>query len=268
MGGAREKVAFLGAGAVSEALVGGALAGGLDPGAVWVTARSRDHVDALSASHGVRGTTDNAAAASEAGIVVLAVPAAGVAQVLDEIAGRLRDGAVVVSLADGVPLAELEERLPEGVGAARAMPSLTARAGEGLTLLTPGASCSAAQADAAAGLFERSGKVVRVAEEQHAVLGPLSSGGPAYVLYLAEAMIEAGAVRGVPRDLARELVTQVLTGTAAWLREDSREVATLREKVCAPGGAGIRRIAALDRHAVRAAVVSALGDAPPGLTPG
>lgn len=42
----------------------------------------------------------------------------------------------------------------------------------------------------------------------------------------------------------------------------------LREKVCAPGGAGIRRIAALDRHAVRAAVVSALGDAPPGLSPG
>ncbi|MFJ8876464.1 pyrroline-5-carboxylate reductase family protein [Streptomyces albidoflavus] len=120
VGGAREKVAFLGAGAVSEALVGGALAGGLDPGQVWVTARSREHVDALSASHGVRGTTDNAAAAAEAGIVVLAVPAAGVAQVLDEIAGRLRDGAVVVSLADGVPLAELEERLPEGVGAARA----------------------------------------------------------------------------------------------------------------------------------------------------
>ncbi|MGW1110441.1 hypothetical protein ACWD44_04880 [Streptomyces albidoflavus] len=41
-----------------------------------------------------------------------------------------------------------------------------------------------------------------------------------------------------------------------------------REKVCAPGGAGIRRVAALDRHAVRAAVVSALGDAPPGLSPG
>ena len=189
------------------------------------------------------------------------------AAVLDEVAGRLREGAVVVSLADGVPLAELEERLPEGVGAARALPSLTAQAGEGLTLLTPGASCSAAQADAAAGLFERSGDVVRVAEEQHAVLGPLSSGGPAFVLYLAEAMVEAGAVRGVPRDLARALVTQVLTGSAAWLRADGREVATLREKVCAPGGAGIRRIAALDRHGVRAAVVSALGDAPPGLSP-
>ncbi|WP_234363954.1 pyrroline-5-carboxylate reductase dimerization domain-containing protein [Streptomyces sp. WAC00288] len=106
---------------------------------------------------------------------------------------------------------------------------------------------------------------MRVAEEQHAVLGPLSSGGPAHVLYLAEAMIEAGTVRGIPRDLARELVTQVLTGSAAWLRADSREVATLREKVCAPGGAGIRRIAALDRHAVRAAVVSALGGAPPDL---
>ncbi|MFJ6493682.1 pyrroline-5-carboxylate reductase family protein [Streptomyces californicus] len=265
MGGARQAVAFLGAGAVSEALIAGALAGGLKPGDVWVTARDQKHLDAVSAAHGVRGTTDNAAAAAEAGIVVLALPAVAVTGVLEEVAGRLRDGAVVVSLADGVPLAELEQRLPEGAGAARAMPSLTAQVGEGLTLLTPGASCSAAQGDAVAAFFERSGKVVRVAEEQHAVLGPLSSGGPAYVLYLAEAMIEAGTVRGIPRYLARELVTQALTGSAAWLRADSREVATLREKVCAPGGAGIRRIAALDRHAVRAAVVSALGGAPPNV---
>ncbi|MFJ4714539.1 pyrroline-5-carboxylate reductase [Streptomyces sp. NPDC088785] len=262
MGTARRTVAFLGTGTMGEALLTGALAGGLDPSDMWVTARSQDHVDALTSSYAVHGTTDNATAAANAQVVVLAVPPAGLTDILAEIAGRLEEGAVVVSLADGITLADLEDLLPDGVAAARAMPSLTASVGHGLTLLTPGASCSTAQAETVTRFFERSGKVLRIAEDQHAVLSPLSSGGPAYVFYLADAMIEAGAVRGVPRDLARELITQVLTGSAAWLRADSAEVATLREKVCAPGGTGIRRIAALDRHAVRAAVVSALTQEP------
>ncbi|MEU6123896.1 pyrroline-5-carboxylate reductase [Streptomyces sp. NPDC047123] len=264
MSTARDTVAFLGTGTMGEALLTGALAGGLDPDDVWITARSQEHVDALTASYAVHGTTDNATAASNARLVVLAVPPEHLTDVLAEIAGQTQDGAVIVSLADGITLADMEALLPHGVAAARAMPSLTARVGHGLTLLTPGSSCSDAQADAVTGLFERSGRVLRIAEDQHEVLSPLSSGGPAYVFYLADAMIEAGAVRGIPRDLARELVTEVITGSAAWLRADTDEVATLREKVCAPGGTGVRRIATLDRLAVRAAVVSALTQAPEG----
>lgn len=250
--------AFLGAGTMGEALLAGSLAGGLAARDVRVSSRRQSRVDDLARSYGVRGTTDNAEAVAGARIVVLAVPPPQVAGLLAEIAGRLRDDAVVVSLADGVALAELESGLPRGAGAVRAMPSLTARAGHGLTLVTFGGGCDERQADEVTALFARSGEVIRVEEAQHAVLGPLSSGGPAYFFYVADAMIEAGAVRGIPRGLARRLVAQAMAGSAAWLRDGDEDAAALRAKVCAPGGAGIRRIAELDERAVRAALVAAL----------
>ncbi len=256
----RTTIALLGAGTMGQALLVGSLAGGLAPEDVWVSARRPEHVERIVDVHGVHGTTDNARAAEQADPVVLA---AGPAQVLDivaEISGHLREGAVVVSIADGIALADLEGRLPAHVGAARALPSITAQAGHGLTLLTPGASCTTAQIDAVTSLFARSGEVLHVEEEQHAVLGPLSSGGPAHLLYVADAMIEAAAVRGIPRDLGRRIVQQVMAGTAAWLEQSDEDAAVLRADVCAPGGAGIRRIATLDERAVRAALVAALTD--------
>ncbi|MFT4048818.1 MAG: pyrroline-5-carboxylate reductase [Solirubrobacterales bacterium] len=258
MSTAPKTVALLGAGTMGEALLKGSLDGGLVAQDVWVTARSRQRVDELIERYGVRGGTDNAAGAAEAQFIVLAVPPGHVAELLAEIADHLRRDAIVVSLADGVSLGDLEEHLPRGLAAARAMPSLTAQVGHGLTLLTTSASCSNEQSAAIGEFFGRSGEVVAVEEEQQAALGPLSSGGPAYFMYVADAMIEAGAMRGIPRDLAREIVTQAMAGSAAWLQHSSEDAAALRAKVTAPGGAGIQRIAELDRRAVRAAFVAAL----------
>ncbi|MGD9695059.1 MAG: pyrroline-5-carboxylate reductase family protein [Thermoleophilia bacterium] len=258
MGTAATTIAILGAGTMGEALLTGSLDGGLAAHDVWVTARSARRVDDLVATYGVHGTTDNARAASGAGIVVLAVPPQNVTDLVAEVADHLGDGAVVVSLADGISLADLEGLLPRGAAAARAMPSLTSRVGHGLTLLTTGDGCTEEQAEAITAFLGRSGEVVRVEEDRQAALGPLSSGGPAYFLYVADAMIEAGAVRGVPRDLARRLVARAMAGSAAWLQDSAEDAAALRAQVTAPGGAGIRRIAELDRRAVRAAFVTAL----------
>ncbi len=251
-------VAILGTGTMGEALLAGSLDGGLAADEVWVTSRTQKRVDDLVATYGVHGTTDNVEAASTARIVVLAVPPSHVSEVIAEVAGHLSDGAVVVSLADAVALADIEDLLPAGVAAVRAMPSLTAQVGHGLTLVTTGDTCTDEQAETVTALLGLSGEVIHVDEDRQAALSPLSSGGPAYFLYVADAMVEAGAMRGIPRDLARRLVTQAMAGSAAWLRDSSEDAAVLRAEVTAPGGAGIRRIAELDRHAVRAAFVTAL----------
>jgi pyrroline-5-carboxylate reductase len=141
-------VAFLGTGTMGEALLKGSLDGGLDTHDVWVTARSQKHVDDLVDTYGAHGTTDNAKAASNARIGDLAVPPRDVPGLIAEVANHLRDDAVVVSLADGIALADLEGHLRDEVVAARAMPSLTAQVGHGLTLLATGDTCTAEQAEA------------------------------------------------------------------------------------------------------------------------
>lgn len=258
MGTTATMVAILGTGTMGEALLKGSLDGGLSARDVWVTARSERRVNDLVEAYGVHGTTDNARAASQARVVVLAVPPQHVAGLIAEVADHLGDDAVVVSLADGIALADLKGFLPREVAFARAMPSLTSQVGNGLTLVTTGDTCGEEQAEAITTFFGRSGEVICVEEDQQAALSPLSSGGSAYFLYVADAMIEAGAMRGVPRDLARRLVARAMAGSAAWLEDSAEDAAVLRAKVTAPGGAGIQRIAELDRRAVRAAFVAAL----------
>ncbi|RLP70173.1 hypothetical protein D9V30_04305 [Mycetocola reblochoni] len=127
------------------------------------------------------------------------------------------------------------------------MPSLAARTGRGVTLLSAAGRCTADQAERARQLLALSGEVLVVPESEQAALAPLSSGGAATVLYLVEAMVEAGAVRGVAREDARAVMAQVLRGAAALMEEDDTELAAIRASICAPGGTGVRRIARLDR---------------------
>ncbi|MGN0097334.1 MAG: pyrroline-5-carboxylate reductase family protein [Corynebacterium sp.] len=254
------KTTFLGAGTMGEALLNGSLTGGVDPDTVTVTSRHRERADQLASTYGVHGTTDTAAAVAEAQLVIVALPPDRVPDTLRSLGDTLRPHTVVVSLADGVTLSDLAEILPDGVGVVRAMPSLTARVGQGLTLLTAHP-CSETQLDDVTSFFSRSGEVLHVEEGQQARLAPLSSGGSAHILYVVDAMVEAAALRGVPRDVARKVMTQTLTGTAALL--DGRgdlAPSQLREQMCAPGGGGIRRIAALDRRGVRSAFLDALTD--------
>lgn len=253
--------AFLGVGAMGEALLAGSLAGGQPVDDVRVTAHSSGRVREVTERYGVVGTTDNAAAVADAAIVVVAVRPDQVTGVLAEISDHVMDHAVVVSLADGISLADLSEALPAGTAVVRAMPSLTTRIGHGLTLLTFGPSCTVQQVEEVTALFARSGEVIAVEEDQQPVLGPVSSGGPAYFFYVADAMVAASEARGVPWETARRLVAQAMAASAAWLQATDEDAADLRAKVCSPGGAGARRMAELDRRGVRAAFIAALGGA-------
>lgn len=244
---------------MGRALLCGSIRGGLDPAHVRLGVRHPDQVRDLADELGVDVHESMAAAADGVDVVVVALPAAPIPSVLHEIAGALAPGALVVSIADGLTLAELESHVPDGVGLVRAMPSLTAWVNAGSALMSTAPSCSDEQRETAEALLRLSSSVLQVDEEEIAAMAPLSSGGPAHLLYVADAMIEAGAIRGVPRDAGRKLLAEALAGAAALLAETSTDPSELRAQFCAPGGAGARRIARLDEHRVRGSFLSALG---------
>jgi pyrroline-5-carboxylate reductase len=251
-------VALIGVGTMGEALLAGALDGGLLPKTLRVQARRRERADELAGRYGVQATTDIAEAVSGAQLVVLAVIPQAVPEVLGEIADHLDEGAVLACIAYGVSLADLQAGLPDHRAVARAMPSLASQVGDGITLLTCSDECTEEQIKAATGFFGRSGTVLRLSEQEQTVLEPLSGGGPAYFFYLAAAMVDAGVGRGIPRPEARRLVADALTGAADWMAASDEEPAALIAKVCTPGGPGSRRMAVLDERGVPAAVKTAL----------
>jgi pyrroline-5-carboxylate reductase len=100
--------------------------------------------------------------------------------------------------------------------------------------------------------------VVRVPESQLDAVTGLSGSGPAYVFLLAEAMIEAGVLNGLPRDVSEQLVRQTLLGAATLLADDTTTPETLRAAVTSPGGTTAAGLAVLEAHGVRAAMLDAV----------
>jgi pyrroline-5-carboxylate reductase len=86
----------------------------------------------------------------------------------------------------------------------------------------------------------------------------LSGSGPAYFFLLAEAMIDAGILLGLPRDLSTELIIQTMVGSAKMLRDTGRHPVELREMVTSPGGTTIAAIRVLESAGVRAAFLDAI----------
>jgi pyrroline-5-carboxylate reductase len=181
-----------------------------------------------------------------------------VPDVLDQIAGRLATGATVISIAAGIGTAALADHLPRGTAVVRVMPNTPALVGQGMSALSAGPDCPPASVDLARRILAAVGEVVEVPESAQDAVTAVSGSGPAYVFHLAESMIEAGVLVGLPRPLAQRLTVQTLLGAATMLRETGDAPAVLRENVTSPGGTTAAALHVLDDAAVRAAIANAV----------
>ncbi len=177
---------------------------------------------------------------------------------LDEIAGDLHPGQLLVSLAAGITTAFIESRVPEGVAVVRVMPNTPALVDEGMAAIAPGSHCDESHLTEAESLMASTGKVLRIPEKQMDAVTAISGSGPAYIFFVVESMIEAGVHLGLPRATATELVVQTLVGSAAMLRETGTHPVVLREQVTSPGGTTASALRELEIHKVRAAFLAAM----------
>jgi pyrroline-5-carboxylate reductase len=252
-----DRVAILGAGVMGETLLSGLIRAGRSPETLMVGERRPHRASELADRYGVR-VAGNREAAAEAQTVVVVVKPQDMGDLIDEIAGELRPGQLVVSLAAGITTAYIESRLPEGVAVVRVMPNTPALVDEGMAAISPGSHCDEAHLAMAEGMLAAVGRVVQVPEAQQDAITAISGSGPAYLFFVVEAMIEAGVHLGLPRPTATELVVQTVVGSAKLLRETGEHPTVLREQVTSPGGTTAAAIRELEDHKVRAAFLTAM----------
>ncbi len=238
---------------MGEALVGGLLAGGRRPADLAVVEPVPGRRQALEARFpGVQVSefpvaADGAVLAVKPGTAVSAARAAGEAG-----CGR------VLSIAAGVTIAALEAALPAATPVVRAMPNTPALIGAGAAAVAGGSAAGEADLAWAEGVLGAVGVVVRVEEALLDAVTGLSGSGPAYVFLVAEALVDAGVLVGLPRELASTLAVQTLLGSARLLAETDDGPEALRAAVTSPGGTTAAGLAALEERAVRAAFLAAV----------
>jgi len=250
------RVAILGCGKIGESLLAGLLSSGSTD--LVVTARRPERAKALHERHGVDTTLSNAEAASGAELVVLAVKPQDFETLLESIRGAVTKKQTVLSVAAAIPTGFIERRLGPEVPVVRAMPNAPATVHEGITGLCAGAHASEQSVELAEQILAHLGPVVRVAEPYMDAVTAVSGSGPAYFALLAEAMIEAGILLGLSREISTQLVVQTMLGTAVLLRDEKMHPVELREAVTSPGGTTIRAIRELEQAGVRAAFLNAI----------
>lgn len=167
----------------------------------------------------------------------------------------------VLSIAAGVTLATLQDALGADIAVVRAMPNTPAVVRAGAAAIAPGASASADDLDWAASILDAVGVVVRVTEDKLDAVTGLSGSGPAYVFLMAESMIEAGVLVGLPRDVAEVLAVQTILGSAQLLESSDEHAAALRAQVTSPGGTTAAGLRALESGGLRASVLDAVAAA-------
>jgi pyrroline-5-carboxylate reductase len=253
------KIAILGAGRIGESLIAGLLSSGWrSPDEIAATARRAERVAELAERHGVAATLSNRDAVAGAALVVISVKPQDIESLLGEVGGLILPEQTVLSVAAAIPTSQIESRLSPGVPVVRAMPNTPSTVHEGIAGLCAGAHAGDENLDLAEDALSHLGAVVRVPESALDAITAVSGSGPAYFALLAEAMIEAGILLGLSREISTQLVIQTMLGTAKQLRDEKMHPVELREMVTSPGGTTIAAIRELETAGVRAAFLNAI----------
>jgi pyrroline-5-carboxylate reductase len=248
------KLQLVGGGRMGEALLTGLLASGwADAADIGVVEKLDDRRDALAQLFpGVTVSSEP----EKADAVVVAVKPDDVEAVCAAI-GAAGCGRVL-SIAAGVTIARLEAALGDETPVVRAMPNTPALVGAGAAAIAPGTHAGDDDLAWAESILAAVGVVVRVPEKLLDAVTGLSGSGPAYVFLVAEALIEAGVLAGLPRDVSVTLASQTLLGAAQLLDQSADGPEALRAAVTSPGGTTAAGLRVLEQRAVRAAFLDAV----------
>ena len=250
-------VAVIGAGKLGELVLSGLLRAGWSPRQLLATTRRPERAAELAERYGIRPVL-NLTAITQADVLAIAVKPQDAGRLLEEWGMKVPPGKLVVSMCAGLPTSFFTERLPGGIPVVRVMTNTPALVDQAMTVLSPGAYATEEHLALAEEIFKPLGKTMRVPEAQQDAVTALSGSGPAYFYLLVEAMIDAGILLGLPRQVAHELIVQTAIGSAVMLRDSGEHPVKLREAVTSPAGTTISAIRELENHGVRAAMLTAL----------
>ncbi len=247
---------FIGCGNMAQAMMKGIIAKGIFvPDQIIASRRNEKALLEVQSELGIQTTTDNREVAEKADIIILAVKPFQFADVIDQIKDLVTTDKLVISIAAGQTIANIEALFGKEVRLVRTMPNTPALVMEGATGMCFNKQIREEDKKTAVELFESFGVVAVVAESMIDIVIGVSGSSPAYVFMFIEAMADAAVADGMPRAQAYQLAAQSVLGSAKMVLETGRHPGELKDMVCSPGGTTIEAVRVLEEKGLRSAVI-------------
>ena len=254
-----KNIGFIGAGNMGGAIIGGILKAGLyKKENICASDLSEALLDKRRKEYGIMTTTDNLEAAKNADILFLAVKPFLLKGVIDQVKAVVKPDALIVSIAAGWTLAQLEEAFGGDCHVVRVMPNTPCMVGEGMAAVFAGKNATADEVEQVRTIFAVQGKAQVLEERLIDAVGAVSGSSPAYVYMFIEAMADAAVKGGMPRKMAYEFAAQSVLGAAKMVLETGLHPGELKDQVCSPAGSTIEAVQVLEAKGMRSAVIDAM----------
>lgn len=252
-------IGFIGAGNMGQAIVGGILKANLIVSDnIILSDLNEKSLDNVRKRHKVNVTTDNKIVAEQADILILAVKPNLYEVVINEIKETVKADAIVVSIAAGKSIKDVESLFERDLKVVRVMPNTPALVGEGMSALCVNNVVTEDEMKDIITIFESFGEAEIVSEKLMDSVVAVSGSAPAYVYMFIEAMADAAVLEGMTRSQAYKFAAQTVMGSAKMVLETKIHPGELKDMVCSPGGTTIEAVAMLEEKGFRAAVISAM----------
>lgn len=255
---ANVRVGFIGCGMMGEALLKGLIRGSGLP-ADWVVVSDADpkRLEYVRQSYGIR-TGSNSETAGMSDVIFVAVKPHQVKEAVSGVRNSLDGTKLIVSIAAGISTTSIEAWTGDNARVLRVMPNLPCLVGEGVLAVCRGSRATPQDEELLLSLLRGCGLVVSVSESLMNAVTGLSGSGPAYAFVLIEGLADGGVRVGLPRELSLRLAAQSMLGAAKMVLETSEHPARLKDKVASPGGTTMAGLHAIEKGAVRAALIDAV----------
>lgn len=248
---------------MASSIIGGLLESGHPASSISAADPYPPSLEKLRDIAAVTVTDDNVEAVTGADVIILAVKPQVMAEATASIAAAVQtSGAVTLSIAAGVTIAAMQERLGGEAAIIRAMPNTPALVGCGASALYANAQVTTGQKAQAEAVLSAVGIISWVQTEGELdAITALSGSGPAYFFLFMEAMIDAGVELGLSRDTAAAMAMQTALGASRMALESDVDLAELRRRVTSPGGTTERAVQSFEQGNIRTLVQNAMQSA-------
>ncbi|KAL0373529.1 UNVERIFIED_CONTAM: Pyrroline-5-carboxylate reductase [Sesamum radiatum] len=243
---------FIGAGKMAESIAGGVVKSGVLPASRIRTAHRGTARRTAFESFGVKVLDENSQVVQESDVVVFSVKPQVVKDVVLQLRPLLSEKKLLVSVAAGVKLKDLQEWAGHN-RFIRVMPNTPAA-----VVISLGAAATKDDGELISKLFGGIGKVWTADEKLFDAITGLSGSGPAYIYLAIEALSDGGVAAGLPRELALGLASQTVLGAASMAADGGKHPGQLKDDVATHSGTTTAGIHELEKAGFRGILMNAV----------